>query len=100
MSSKPVVRLVWETGHRIVALDGDAVRGIEIDGLDEHGHPATVVLSSDVLQRISLALTTQAEALGLTGRYRLGGPSRRSAPDTDVNQEAGSLQAGFPHWDE
>ena len=66
MSSRPVVRLVRETGHRIVGFSGGA-SGTEIDGVDEHGHPATVVLAYDVLQRISLALTTQADALGLTG---------------------------------
>ena len=47
ISSRPVVRLVWETGHRIVRLSGDAFQGIEIDGVDEHGHPATVILASD-----------------------------------------------------
>jgi hypothetical protein len=100
MSSRPVVHLVWETGHRIVRLSGDAFQGIEIDGLDEHGRPATVILASDVFQRISLALTTQADALGLTGRFRLGGVPSRAAAAPGPEQERGSFQAGLPHWDE
>ena len=100
MSSGPVICLVWETGHRIVTVAGEALRGIEIEGTDENGNPATVILASDVLQRISLALTTQAEVLGLTGRYRLGGVPSRAPPAPAVEQEAGSFQVGLPHRDE
>ena len=100
MSSRPVVHLVRETGHRIVTFSGGAFRGIEIDGVDEHGHPATVILASDVLQRISLTLTTQADALGLSGRFRLGRMPSRAAAAPGIEQEGGSFQVGLPHRDE
>ena len=100
MSFRPVVRLVWETGHRIATFSGGAFRGIEIDGVDEHGHPATVILASDVLQRIGPTLTTQADALGLGGRFRPGGMPSRTAVAPDSEQEGESFQVGLPHWDE
>lgn len=57
---------------------------------------ATAILASDVRQRISRALTTQADALGLTGRFRLRGVPSRAAAAPDPVRKVDRSEWAYP----